>query len=137
MLHDSHQATSKGLTMSNPFAMPDSQSMPSMETRSAVRLKRVGVLSAGMISGVGGAVGGLLAGGILFLMSLTMMGVAQQGNMNGNDPTAAVLGMGVGAIIVMPIAYGIFGFIGGVIYAFIYNILSGMTGGLQMEFSRD
>jgi hypothetical protein len=137
MLHDSHEASSKGLTMSNPFAMPDSQSMPSMETRSAVRLKRVGVLSAGMISGVGGAVGGLLAGGILFLMSLTMMGVAQQGNMNGNDPTAAVLGMGVGAIIVMPIAYGIFGFIGGVIYAFIYNILSGMTGGLQMEFSRD
>jgi hypothetical protein len=33
--------------------------------------------------------------------------------------------------------YGIGGFIGGVIYAFIYNILAGMTGGLQMEFSRD
>lgn len=124
--------------MSNPFAMPDSQSMPSMEIRSTVRLKRVGVLSAGMISGVGGAVGGLLVGGVFFLMSLTMMGVAQQGNMNnGNDPTAAVLGMGVGAIIFMPIAYGIFGFIGGVVYAFIYNILSGMTGGLQMEFSKD
>jgi ABC-type antimicrobial peptide transport system permease subunit len=124
--------------MSNPFAMPDSQAMPSTELRSTVRLKRVGVLSAGTISGVGGAVGGLLAGGIFFLMSLTMMGVAQQGNMNnGNDPTAAVLGMGVGAIIFMPIAYGIFGFIGGVIYAFIYNLLAGMTGGLQMEFSRD
>jgi ABC-type antimicrobial peptide transport system permease subunit len=124
--------------MSNPFAMPDSQPMPSTELRSTVRLKRVGVLSAGTISGVGGAVGGLLAGGIFFLMSLTMMGVAQQGNMNnGNDPTAAVLGMGVGAIIFMPIAYGIFGFIGGVIYAFIYNLLAGMTGGLQMEFSRD
>ena len=124
--------------MSNPFAMPDSQSMPSMETRSTVRLKRVGVLSAGMISGVGGVVGGLLAGGIFFLMSLTMMGVAQQSNANsGNNPTAAILSMGVGAIIFMPIAYGIFGFIGGVIYAFIYNLLAGMTGGLQMEFSRD
>ena len=106
--------------MSNPFAMPDSNLPPAMETRSTVRLKRVGVLSAGMISGVGGAVGGLLAGGILFLMSLTMMGVAQQANANnGNDPTAAVIGMGVGAIIVMPIAYGLFGFIGGVVYAFI------------------
>jgi hypothetical protein len=124
--------------MSNPFAMPDSQAMPAMETRSIVRLKRVGVLSAGMISGVGGAVAGLLAGGVLFLMSLTMMGVAQQANANnGNSPTAAVLGMGVGAIIIAPIIYGIFGFIGGVVYAFIYNILSGMTGGLQMEFSRD
>lgn len=109
-----------------------------METRSTFRLKRVGVLSAGTISGVGGAVGGLLAGGIVFLMSLTMMGVAQQGNLNnGNNPTTAALGMGVGAIIFLPIAYGVFGFIGGVIYAFIYNILAGMTGGLQMEFSRD
>lgn len=124
--------------MSNPFAMPDSNSPVAMETRSTVRLKRVGVLSAGLISGVGGAVGGLLAGGIFFLMSLTMMGVAQQANANnGNNPAAAIVGMGVGAIIFMPVVYGIFGFIGGVVYAFIYNILSGMTGGLQMEFSRD
>jgi len=124
--------------MSNPFAMPDSNSPAVMESRSTVRLKRVGVLSAGMISGVGGAVGGLLVGGIFFLMSLTMMGAAQQANgNNGNDPAAAVIGMGVGAIIFMPIVYGIFGFIGGVVYAFIYNILSGMTGGLQMEFSKD
>lgn len=115
--------------------MPDSNSLPVMESRSTVRLKRVGVLSAGMISGVAGAVGGLLAGGVLFLMSLTMIGVAQQGN--GANPVAAVMGMGVGAIIFLPIIYGIFGFIGGVIYAFIYNILAGMTGGLQMEFSRD
>lgn len=124
--------------MSNPFAMPDSNSLPAMDARSTVRLKRVGVLSAGTISGVGGAVGGLLVGGIFFLMSLTMMGVAQQGNLNNsNDPTAAVLGMGIGAIIFMPIAYGIFGFLGGVIYAFLYNLLAGMTGGLQMEFSKD
>ncbi|MFO1001197.1 MAG: hypothetical protein U0936_12705 [Planctomycetaceae bacterium] len=124
--------------MSNPFAMPDSNSSLAMETRSTVRLKRVGILSAGMISGVGGAVGGLLFGGIFFLMSLTMMGVAQQANANnGNNPVAAVVGMGVGAIIFMPIVYGVFGFIGGVVYAFIYNILSGMTGGLQMEFSRE
>jgi hypothetical protein len=124
--------------MSNPFAMPDSNSLPVMETHNVVRLKRVGVLSAGTISGVAGAVGGLMVGGVFFLMSLTMMGVSQQGNLNnGNDPTAAVLGMGVGVIIFMPITYGIFGFIGGVIYAFIYNILAGMTGGLQMEFSKD
>jgi ABC-type antimicrobial peptide transport system permease subunit len=123
--------------MSNPFAMPDSNTLPVMESRSTVRLKRVGVLSAGMISGVAGAVGGLLAGGILFLMSLTMIGVAQQGNINGGNPAAAAMGMGFGAIVFLPIVYGIFGFIGGVIYSFIYNILAGMTGGLQMEFSRD
>ena len=122
--------------MSNPFSMPDSNSLPVMETRSVVRLKRVGVLSAGMISGVAGAVGGLLAGGVFFLMSLTMIGAAQQGNMNGN-PVAAIMGMGVGAIIFLPIFNGVFAFIGGVIYAFIYNILAGMTGGLQMEFARD
>jgi hypothetical protein len=33
--------------------------------------------------------------------------------------------------------YGIVGFIAGAFYAFIYNLIAGMTGGLEMEFGRD
>jgi phosphotransferase system glucose/maltose/N-acetylglucosamine-specific IIC component len=118
--------------MSNPFAMPDANSLPVMETRSVVRLKRVGVVSAGMISGVLGAIGGLLGGGMFFLFSL-LVGLSPQNNNQG----AAAVGAGIGVVIFAPLLYGAAGFIGGVIYAFIYNILAGMTGGLQMEFSRD
>lgn len=118
--------------MSNPFAMPDSNSLPAMETRSIVRLKRVGVLSAGMVLGALGAIGGLLGGGFIFLFSLLAVGLD-----SGNNDTVSTLGGGALILVFTPLIYGIGGFIGGVIYAFIYNILAGMTGGLQMEFSRD
>lgn len=119
--------------MSNPFAMPDSNSLPVMETRSVVRLKRVGVMSAGMVSGALGAIGGLIGGGFFFLFSMLAVSLGPQ----NNNPGAAALGAGIGVVIFAPLLYGVVGFIAGIIYAFIYNILAGMTGGLQMEFSRD
>jgi hypothetical protein len=40
---------------------------------------------------------------------------------------------GVGAIIVLPICYAIFGFIGSFIFALIFNFAAGMTGGIEVE----
>lgn len=118
--------------MSNPFAMPDSNSLPVMETRSVVRLKRVGVLSSGMISGALGAIFGLIGGVLFFLGSLLAVGMS-----SGNGDTVTTLGGGAAGLIFAPLLYGGAAFVGGVINAFIYNILAGMTGGLQMEFSRE
>jgi hypothetical protein len=118
--------------MSNPFAMPDSNSLPVMETRSVVNLKRVGVMSAGMVMGALGAIGGLLGGGFIFLFSMLAVGLDA-----GNNDAVSTLGGGALILVLTPLLYGIGGFIVGIIYAFIYNILAGMTGGLQMEFSRD
>ncbi len=123
--------------MSNPFASPESTEQNfGNSNRSITRLKRVGVVSSGILMGAGGAVMGLLAGGIFFLISLAGVGAAANAG-NGPDPAAAFIGMGVGAIFILPIMYGIGGFIAGIIYAFIYNVLAGMTGGLEMEFGRD
>ncbi len=123
--------------MSNPFASPESiEQNLGNSNRSITRLKRVGVVSSGILMGAGGAVMGLLAGGIFFLISLAGVGAAANAG-NGPDPAAAFIGMGVGAIFILPIMYGIGGFIAGIIYAFIYNVLAGMTGGLEMEFGRD
>ena len=41
--------------------------------------------------------------------------------------------LGVGAIIVLPIIYGIMGLIGGIITALIFNVVSGFIGGLEIE----
>ena len=45
-------------------------------------------------------------------------------------------GMGIAAVIVMPIIYGVLGFIGGIISAAMYNLIAGFVGGIEMEFER-
>jgi hypothetical protein len=44
------------------------------------------------------------------------------------------MALGAGAIILMPIMYGIMGFIGGIISAALYNLLAGIIGGIEMNF---
>jgi hypothetical protein len=46
------------------------------------------------------------------------------------------IGLGVAAIVVLPIFYGVFGFIIGMIWAAIYNLITGVVGGLELEFER-
>jgi hypothetical protein len=84
-----------------------------------------------MVSGTLGAIFGLIGGGFFFLVSMVV------GLNATNADTVTTLGSGVAGLIFAPVLYGGAAFVGGVINAFIYNILAGMTGGLQMEFSRE
>lgn len=97
-----------------------------------VRLRRVGILSVGIFCGAAGALMGLLAGGMMFLVSLAGIGV---GNVPGGgpNPMAIFVGMGIGAVIVLPIIYGIMGFIGGILNGILYNVVAGITGGVEIE----
>ena len=88
-------------------------------------LKRINVLSAAKISAAMGIVGGLLAGIMMAVPSL-MFGSLMNAEVDGLDGLA--LGMGIGAIIFMPILYAIVGFVGGAVYAFVYNIASKVIG---------
>lgn len=48
-----------------------------------------------------------------------------------------LIGGGIGIVvmaIIMPVVYGIFGFVGGAISAFIYNLVAKVTGGLEFTF---
>lgn len=117
--------------MSNPFAMPEIQSNAN-PARTSMKLKRVGIFSSGLFMGAGGAAMGGLGGIILFLVSLAGIGAGAQ-NVNAGE---AAIGAGL-MILLLPVMYGILGFIAGAFYAFIYNLIAGMTGGLEMEFGRD
>ena len=97
-----------------------------------MELKSVGVLSAGKIMGALGALGGLLGAAMFALLSLAG-GVIQQQQAGGNGLPIPAIFFGVGSIIILPILYGIFGFIGGMIYALLYNLVAMLVGGLELE----
>ncbi len=120
----------KGTFMSNPFETPQFSGAPAGETR--MRLRRVGVVSVAMFGGAAGLLAGLLVRGIIFLFSMLGVGVGPNG-----QNVAPLIGFGIGTIVLGPILYGILGFVGGMINAFVYNIVARMSGGIQVEFSRD
>jgi hypothetical protein len=94
-------------------------------------ITRVGVVSVAKIAGVLYAGIGLIIGG--FFSLLGMAGFA--GGLASESAGGAFAGalFGIGAVIVLPIVYGIFGFIGTLICAFLFNLAAGITGGVEVE----
>ncbi len=97
-------------------------------------IRRVNPISAAKVNGVLCAILGFVIGAFWSLMIMALGSLASSSSSDGAIG-AGVLGMlmGAGAIIVMPIIYGIFGFIGGLIYAALYNLVAKWTGGLEIE----
>lgn len=95
-------------------------------------LKSIGVLSCGKMMGIVYAILGLFVGGCVALISLS--GVAIQQAQGGNGPMMPFMGVGVAAVILFPIFYGIIGFIGGLILALLYNAVASLVGGLELDF---
>jgi len=44
--------------------------------------------------------------------------------------------IGVAAVIVLPLFYGLLGFIGGIITAALFNLVASMVGGVEIELSQ-
>lgn len=95
-------------------------------------IRKVGVGSAGKIFGTLYFAIGLIIGAIFALFSLLGAGMGAAFSEGGDAGMLGAL-FGVGAIIILPICYGVIGFIGGIIMALVYNIVAGMVGGLQIE----
>lgn len=107
-------------------------------------LKRLGIMSVAKITAVIGVIVGLIMGIIFALISLLfgsftavpvgygaspydMMG---PGMMGGGGFGA----FGLLAIVILPIVYGIGGFIYGTVVAVIYNFIARIIGGIVLEF---
>jgi hypothetical protein len=90
-------------------------------------VKRVGVWSAArMYAAITAAFG--LVGGIVFAL-IALAGASISPEAQGwMGPV-----FGVGAIIFMPVVYGIMGLVIGAVSAALYNVFAGMVGGLSLD----
>ena len=73
--------------------------------------------------------------GFIFGVCVALIALAGAGFSSGNSDVPAWLGgfFGVGAVIFLPVMYGILGAIAGAITAVMYNVVAGMVGGLQID----
>ena len=94
-------------------------------------LKRIDPMSCAKVSGVLYTLMGLIFG--VFFSIFSMIGAAFGG---GGDSGMLGVIFGVGAIILMPIFYGVLGFIAGGIMAWIYNKVADWMGGVEVEFDQ-
>jgi hypothetical protein len=98
-----------------------------------MRLKRLGVLSVALTLAAVYAVLGLLVGILFAMISVLGGGLAAMASAEGESlPPLFGLLFGAGAVVILPIFYGIIGFIGGAIAAGIYNLMAKLTGGIEM-----
>lgn len=104
--------------MSNPFAVTETLEQP-LSGNGTIRVKRVGVISLGVFPGAGT----LVISGLVCFLGLAGLGLL--GQIGG--PEALV------GLIFLPILYGVGAFIAGCFYAIVYNVIAGMTGGIELE----
>ena len=95
-------------------------------------LKRIGVGSAAKITGALYAAIGLFAGICLAVFSSVFGGLMANAE-GGNMPGWTSMVFGVGGIVILPIFYGVLGFIGGAIWAGLYNLFAGFVGGVELH----
>lgn len=91
-------------------------------------IKRLGPVSLAKIVGTLYVVLGLIVGGIFSLAALAGAIAFDQ-----PDTPAFFKLMGVTAVFVFPIFYGCIGFFASLIAAWLYNILAGVVGGIEIE----
>jgi len=97
-------------------------------------VRRLGVLSVAKIYGAMGLLLGLFIG-VCFAAMGALLGSRMSGDSSGLGALGFGAGMGLGAIIIMPLFYGVFMFISGLIGGAFYNLIAGMVGGIEIETS--
>ena len=98
-------------------------------------LKRIGPGSAFKVGLVTYAIVGLIVGICMALVSMVAGSLGSLAGGEGEGVRAFGFGLGVGAIVVFPIAYAIIGGIAAAIAAVIYNLVAGWVGGLEVEIN--
>jgi hypothetical protein len=95
-------------------------------------IKKLGVFSCGKVVGGVYACLGLIFGGFVTLFALLGASFGAAFSDASGDALLGAL-FGLGAVIALPIFYGVLGFVGGILAAWFYNFVVGFLGGLEIE----
>lgn len=103
----------------NPYEAPLTNDMGALDPgpRETKALRRIHPLQAGKVLGVMYLIGGLIAVPILLAVSLA------EGETSG-----------LVAAVLIPLFYGVIGFLGGALAALLYNGVASLTGGLRFDW---
>lgn len=96
-----------------------------------VIVKKIGALSLAKLQAIIMAVFGLFLGILYALMGPTII----QASLAGGQaiPEVGKFIFGPWAILILPVIYGIMGFIVGLVFAGVYNLVARIFGGLKIE----
>jgi len=100
--------------------------MPEKDFSKKLVFKKIGIVSLAKIYTVLMAIMGLIIG-----VFYVIIGAAASATGQG---TPGLAGLGILAIIITPIVYGIMGFLMGIIGGWLFNLITGWIGGIEMEF---
>jgi hypothetical protein len=103
-----------------------------------VKIHRIGIFSLGKVSAVMYALFGLLGG--VFMTGISLISMIFNDSSHSaysSYGSSSIVSMitGLGAVVCLPILYGILGFLGGIITAFFLNLALKYAGGLEVEAS--
>jgi hypothetical protein len=97
---------------------------PTQPTTMKKRLTHIAPLQLGIVLGI--------LYGIVSLILVPFFALAALAGVRGGGPHGIPVGMMMGGfVILLPFIYAIFGFIGGVISAAVYNLIAKWTGGIE------
>ena len=91
-----------------------------------MQLKRIGAVSLARLAAGLYAVIGLIIGAIFALAALAGAAVA-----GDSSPMIGLL-FGVGAVVFLPLMYGVLGALGALLIAGLYNLMAGWLGGVEV-----
>ncbi|MFA6986729.1 MAG: hypothetical protein WC213_11040 [Arenimonas sp.] len=97
-------------------------------------IKSMGVVSLAKLMGLLYAALGFLIGALFALFSLLGGGaLLAAGGDEAGLGMGMMAGLGLFAIVLFPVFYGVLGFVSGLICAFLFNLTAKFTGGLEIE----
>ncbi len=102
-----------------------------------VTIKKFGVLSVGVMWGILSAIAGLLVGLWMAGWFSILSGFTPAGTMFGEKYGPFEWIFSGLVIIIAPVFYGVFGFVGGIISAALYNLFARWTGGIKVELQQE
>jgi hypothetical protein len=95
---------------------------------STKRIRRIDPMQSGKVTAIV-SIALMLIIFVPILLLFSLIGMGSSSSLGG-----LILGGGLFMVILMPLIYGFFGFILGILYAVVYNFTYRYHGGLQLEY---